>query len=289
MEANQTAVALSKLNVLKQNKIHLERLVFFVPGWTDESCAWWQEPHDSNQSIKQWLSQVADNPELAQYVDFTQETKQCKSFLDFGEVLRNKVWAAIGKDQPFDLVGHSMGGLDIRAAITQGSDPLLKCNFCVTVATPNWGDNLGGVESFLMTHFSKEAEAIKPMEPYHLEQGKNLDPDYQPIKTVNSLDNRRLLLSRVNKFYELKGTQDLVVQGSAFMDMTGIKDLYKEKVVSYAVDGCEHTGIKGITLDPRTVLAVVNILCNIEIKLGFNYGDLSGGVYTPPDDKDVFI
>jgi len=291
MESDQINIALSKLTEFKQNKIRLKYPVFFVPGWTDESCSWWQKPYGDKQSIKQWIDEIAVNPELAQYITFIEETKQCKNFLDFGEVLKNKIWKLIGKNQAFDLVGHSMGGLDIRAALTQENEPLLNCRYCITVATPNCGDNFGGVESFLSRHFRKLMQSVKNMPSYQVDQGKYLDPDYPPIKQVNSLDNRRLFLNNVNKFYELKGTQDFLVQGSAFIDKTGIEGLFSEKVAAIPIDGCEHVGIKGITLDPRTIAVIIYVLCDIDLKLqlGMNYGILQGGYYKPDDEKDKFV
>ena len=292
MDSDQINIALSKLTEFKQNKITLKYPVFFVPGWTDESCSVWQVPYGGNQSVKQWLNEVAINPGLAQYITFIEETKDCKSFLDFGEVLKNKIWKAIGKEQVFDLIGHSMGGLDIRAAITQGKAPLLNCRYCITVATPNCGDNLGGVGNFFERYFRRLAQAIKKMLPYQVEQEKYLDPDYPPIKQINSLESRKLFLNSVTKFYELKGMEDSLVQGSAFIDKTDIEEnLYKGKVAAIPIDGCEHVGVKGITLDPRTIAVIIYVLCDIDLKLqlGKNYGILPGGYYTPVDEKDKVV
>ena len=291
MESEQINTALSKLNGFKENKMRLKYPVFFVPGWTDEICSVWKEPYGGKQCIKQWLSEVAINPDLAQYIPFIEETSRCKNFLDFGEVLKNKIWQSIGKNQMFDLVGHSMGGLDIRAAITQGVDPLLNCRYCITVATPNCGDNFGGIQNFFAKHFRRLMQAIKNMPSHQIEQGKYLDPDYPPIKQLNSLENRKLFLRNVSKLYELKGTEDFLVQGSAFIDKTGMESLFKEKVTAIPIDGCEHVGVKGITLDPRTIAVIIYVLCGIDLKLqlAMNYGTLKGGYYKPINEKDRFV
>ena len=47
--------ALNKLEEFTKNKIALKRPVFFVPGWTDESCACWRESNKINICIKDWF------------------------------------------------------------------------------------------------------------------------------------------------------------------------------------------------------------------------------------------
>jgi len=278
-----------KFNELKQNKVVLNYPVFFVPGWTDEGCGWWKKSDTAKDTMEGWLNDVAANSIQATFVDFKAETSQCNSFIDFGEVLKKKIWDKIGKNQPFDLVGHSMGGLDIRAAITQGEDPLLNCRCCISVATPQQGDNFGGFSNTLMKLFPKLAKQ-RGMASYQVEQMKNLDPDYPPIKILNTLDNRKVFFERIGKFYEMKGTRDFVVKGSAFMDKTGIEALYQKKAEEIPVTGCEHTGGLGITQDPRTILVIIYILCNIELDIGGgNCGVFAGGIDRPKDDKDNII
>ena len=288
MAPDQTSIALSKLSVLKEKKIHLKRPVFFVPGWCDESCTWWKGPYKNIQGISQWITQVADNPDEVTYIDFSNETAQCNSFLDFGEVLKKKIWSVIDKNTSFDLVGHSMGGLDIRAALTQGQ-PLLNCHVCVTADTPHQGDNFGGAANALAKYAPHLLAKIDPITSYQVKQVKNMDPNYPPIQLINQLDNRRLFLNCVDKFFQFSGTRDWIVMDSAFMDNTGIEDICKQKVVSIPVQGCEHVGIKGITLDPRTVLAIIDMLLDIKIELGLNHGDFPGGIEIFPDENNIFI
>ncbi len=281
----QTGIALSKLNEFKTKQIHLKRPVIFVPGWCDEPCGWWIGPYQGIQGIFQWISQIADNPKEAIYVEFNNESPQCNSFLDFGQVLKNKIWAAIGKDQPFDLVGHSMGGLNIRAALTQG-DPLLNCQNCITADTPHQGDSDG---NFLELAKEFNPSSVASITPYQLEQAQNMCPTNFPIQTINRIDSRQLFLNRVNKFYQFKGTRDWVVMDSCFMDMSEIGDSYSQKVSSISVEGCEHIWIKGITLDVRTILAIVYMIQGIEIPSANNHGILPDGDYTPPNENEIFI
>lgn len=267
---NQRSESLAQLNAFKQSKITLRRPVFFVPGWTDEDCKCWSKGQWGQLSIRQWLEDIVTNFSNAHFINFIDVTKDCKSFLDFGEVLKHKIWDLVGTDQEFDIIGHSMGGLNTRAAITQG-DPLLRTNKCLTVATPHQGDHLGGMQKFLRTSWF--GKMIGKSTPYHIEQGKNLDPDYEPIKIINTDESRRLFLERINRLYQFKGTRDFCVKGSAIMMDYGIEPLYKEKTEQIIVEGADHTGKIGICQDPRTILTIVKTLLDIELpRPDFNYG-----------------
>jgi len=280
--------AINELNKLKQNKFTLSHPVFYVPGWTDEGCGWWKKSDTAKYTMEGLLNDTATNPFNATFITFKDVTSQCKSFMDFGEFLKKIIWDKIGKNQPFDIVGHSMGGLDIRAAIIQG-DPLLNCRCCISVATPQQGDHFGGMMNFCMKYIPFMAD-IKKMPPYQVEQMKNLDSDYPPINVLNTLGNRHLFFMSIAKFYEMKGTRDFVVKGSAFMDKTGIEALYQDKTEEIPVTRCEHTGALGITQDPRTILAIIYILSGIELDVGGgNCGIFAGGIDRPHVDNNRFI
>jgi len=267
--------SLAQLNTFKQKKISLIRPVFFVPGWTDEDCKCWAKGQWGQLSIRQWFEDIVTNHCEAHFITFTDVTKDCKSFLDFGEALKRKIWDVVGTDQEFDIIGHSMGGLNTRAAITRGK-PLIHINKCLTVSTPHQGDHLGGMQKFLRTGLigSVISKIRGKSVPYHhIEQGKNLDPDYEPIKIINTDENRRLFLERINRLFQFKGTRDFCVKGSAIMKDSGIESLYKEKTEQIIVEGADHTGKIGICQDPRTMLTIVKILLDIKLpKPDFNYG-----------------
>lgn len=262
----QAQEALEQLNTWKQDKIVLKRPVFFVPGWTDEDCKCWTLGEYDKIPIKQWINDITKNFNEAHYITFIEETTNCKSFIDFGEALKTKIWNIIDKYTEFDIVGHSMGGLNARAAIAQG-EPLLNINKCLTVATPHQGDHLGGLNWWLIKR------GFKAMSAYRAEQGKNLDPDYHPIKLINQIENRKLFLERINRLYQFKGTRDFCVKGSAIMSNDGIEQLYKEKTEELIVEGANHTGKIGICQDPRTIFTIIKILLDIQLpKPDFNYG-----------------
>ena len=273
--------AIDKLNTLIKNKIQLKRPVFFVPGWTDESCACWIKSERNNICIKDWFDKICSNPEDSRYINFEKETSQCKSFLDFGEVLKNKVWDYIGKDKEFDIVGHSMGGLDIRAALI-AEKALLNVRNCLTVATPHQGDNFGGMNTWLRnTPFIRSlVNKIMPEKPYQILQGMALDPDYEQIKFINTPENKTLFLQMVEKLCQFKGTMDFTVKGSAYINETGINgQLCKDKIVPVEIDGADHVGKIGITQDPRTVLTIVMILLGLKREDSKeNHGIFIGGM-----------
>ena len=278
--------ALNKLEEFMKNKIALKRPVFFVPGWTDESCACWMESNKINICIKDWFDKICSNSEEVRYINFENESPGCKSFLDFGEVLKNKIWDDIGKEKEFDVVGHSMGGLDIRAAITQNK-LLLNTQNCLTVATPHQGDNLGGIDVWLrkVPLIKSLWDKIRKEAPYQVKQSKNLDPDYDPIKLINKVDTKTTFLEKIWQLYEFKGTMDFTVKGSAYMNETDINsELCKNKIKKVTIDGADHTGKTGITQDPRTILAIIKILLGIKLEeiedLNNNHGIFIGGIQT---------
>ena len=257
--------ALTKLSQFMREKLALKRPVFFVPGWTDEDNTWWTTNDTKlGLSVKGRFSEIFTNADLAEYVTFSdQESEKCKSFLDFGYVLRNKIFKKIGTDMEFDLIGHSMGGLDSVAAVIDDALPLLKINSLITVATPHRGSELGEI-----------GPIFKDYQPHHAMQCVNLDPDQMPIKFVNQPEIRKKLLGRVNELYCLMGTVDMAVMRSARLNRENLDpNLYKKKVEILEIGGATHTGKAGITLDPRTALKIISILMDFPLeKPRYNYG-----------------
>lgn len=257
--------ALDKLNKFSESKIKLKRPVFFVPGWTDEECVCWKFPYIKNYvPIKEWITTVVENSEIVYYVTFSEkETKASSSFLDLGDVLKTKVWDKIGDKKEFDLVGHSMGGLDSVAAITDNVEPLNNVHNLITVATPHQGSELGEI-----------GPVFRKYDRHHALQCLNLDPDQPAIKLINKLDVRKRLLEDINELYCLMGTRDMAVMKSARFNKEGIDvDLYQRKVDIIEFGGATHSQKYGITQDPRVILAVINLLVGTEPeKPKYNYG-----------------
>lgn len=266
LRRRQRNKAKTQLNQLCNNKGILQRPVFFVPGWTDESCKNWLESDErGTPSMKEWISKIIATPNFVSFIKFTDaESKRCSSFLDFGNILKAKIWAKIGKKEEFDIVGHSMGGLDIVAAIIHSQSPLQNVNHFVSVATPHQGSDWGE----LSARFKKFSKL------HHKIQCKNLDPDQPPIKVINTLTARKRLLQKINRLYCLIGTRDMAVMGSSKYKRDGLDSQYYNKKVEICVfGGATHSQARGITRDSRTVLAIIQILTGIELeKPKYNYG-----------------
>ena len=72
------------------------------------------------------------------------------------------------------------------------------------------------------------------------------------------------------------GTRDQAVMQSARYNKTDIDPkLYAKKVEVVVMDGATHSQKYGITQDPRAILAVLKILCDMELeKPNYNFGYL---------------
>lgn len=249
----------------------MKRPVFFVPGWTGESAMAWLAPYKTprNTATKTWMDRIFRNAtDYAVYVTLTQESPNCHSFCDFGQVVIEK----IGDRQPCDCVGHSMGGLDIAAAIALCDPPLLNVNKFITFGSPlrgtEWGEiraKLGGLLLYL------------------LDQAKSMDPDQPFIKQLRSPEALQRLLNRVLNIYSLYGTRDMAVRRSPKLSYKDIDpnwqgadpDDFKKKVRVIDIQGAEHTGPLGITQDPRAVLWLVRILGDLPLpEENLNHGYL---------------
>lgn len=261
--------AVKKLEELAEDKIKLKRPVFFVPGWTDEDNTCWKTPYlKSYTPIKEWISRMAKNSNLAEYITFTEkQSEKCKSFFDFADILKDKIWSKIGKRRKFDIVGHSMGGLDAVAAILDESEPLLNVNNLISVATPHKGSQFGELNALVN-------KIIRKDEYHHIVQAINLDPDQPFIKSIDKSEARETILKRVKKLYCFFGTRDTVVWKIGKYNKEDLDpEFYKKKVEIVEFYGASHSGKDGITQDPRDMLAIIHVLLDIELeKPNYNYG-----------------
>lgn len=272
----QKQKAIERLEFLAGKGVALKRHVFFVPGWAGEHGKAWtgydKPVLKGHGSIKSWIDRIVRNPERVTYVSYLEfsdkESEASKSFFDFAELLKARVRAHAAPDEPVDLIGHSMGGLDILAAITQGKDALTNVENCVAVASP--------LQGIVYSQFVKLADQLLPgmkWEPYHYVQVRNLATTCAAIRKINSLENRVRLLERVKTFYHAEGTQDPTIMRSARLRREGLPKHLKAKIQQLVVEGASHSGAAGITHDPRTVLHLVSIIADIQIeKPKLNYG-----------------
>ncbi len=267
----------SELESHKPAKLKLLYPTFFVPGWTGENCAAWKEPYKDilkkykkyYRSAKDWIEEIIDNKDDAHYITFSdEESENSPSFMELGKCLKKQL-IDIAQNKPINLVGHSMGGLDIRASILDDGQPKLNVKSVITVGTPNNGTPEAGL--FGIGFIRKFVE--RKFKPHHIAQGHSMYSSGEFIKTINTIENRLKLLNSVDKFYVLMGLRDSVVKGSPKLNKDGIPEvLYEEKVKTIQTSSAEHSGKDGITQDPRLFLPVIKILCGIEMKDDYNYG-----------------
>ncbi|UCB56848.1 MAG: hypothetical protein JSV30_06555 [Candidatus Omnitrophota bacterium] len=269
----------SELEGYKRNKLTLQYPVFFVPGWTCEDCAAWKKPYEKipkkykeyYKPAKYWIDEIIENKEQAHFIEFTdQESKDSPSFMKLGEYLKKKL-IAITQERPINLVGHSMGGLDIRSAISDVKEPALNTRNVITVGTPNNGTLEAGLLNWKFVQ--DMVKKFKKMKDYHIIQGCNLYRGSNPIREINEPKERLNLLEKIDKFYVFMGLRDSTVKSSPKLKKDGIsEDLYEEKVKIIQTASAEHSGKDGITQDPRLFLPIIKILCGIELKDDFNHG-----------------
>lgn len=270
----QKKLALEELQELKRKKLTISRYVFFVPGWSSESCGAWLEPYTpENISMRQWMESIVTNwQEKVHFVTFTtEESKKCRSFIDFGNILKERILPCI-KDENyrFDLIGHSMGGLDISAAVINDFIPADRVKNMMTLGSPFHGAEWGQ----MMKDFSKlswlflggwvlirAALMAKGYSYYHVLQLENMNPTGRFIRDFNTKENRLKLLTSVDKLYTFFGTDDNTVKESALFNGFDIdKSLLSAKLEAVCVEGATHSGELGLPQDPRVVLNIMNII-----------------------------
>jgi hypothetical protein len=269
----------SELTSYRQNKLKLQYPTFFIPGWTGENCSAWKEFYPNiakrykeyYKPIKYWVDEIIGNKEEADFVTFTEEeSMSSKSFIELGKYLKQKLFDKV-KDSPINLVGHSMGGLDIRAAVIDDEATVLNVKNVITVGTPNNGTPEAGLFKFgLVKDFLTKLGLFKQ---HHIQQGYNLCSGSIPIRFINTIENKIKLLNKIDKFYVLMGLRDFTVRESPKLNREGIPDdIFDGKVKTIQTFSAEHSNKDGITQDPRILLPMLKILCGIELKDDYNYG-----------------
>mgnify|MGYP001571518234 CR=1 FL=1 len=270
----QKKLALEKLQELRKEKLTIPRHVFFVPGWSSESCGAWLEPYTpENVPMRQWLESIVLNwQEKAHFVTFaTEESKKCRSFIDFGKILREKIEPYIKDDRSkLDLIGHSMGGLDISAAVINNFIPSEKVENIITLGSPfhgsEWGQMMRDLSklSWLFLGgwvFIRAALMAKGYSYYHVLQLENMNPKGKSIIDFNTKENRIKLLNSVSKLYTFFGTDDTAVKESALFNGFGIDNtLLEAKLKAVCIEGATHSGQLGLPQDPEVVLNILNII-----------------------------
>lgn len=264
--------AFNRLKELERSKVILSRDVFFVPGWTSENCAAWREPYTKeNISMREWAERLILNwQEKVHFVTFAEaESKVCKSFLDFANVLAEKVSPYFVDGTQVDLIGHSMGGLDISAGVINGVIPPKHVKNVITLGSPfhgaEWGEVMKTVSK--ASWFFPAIWAIvriglkKRYSYYHFLQLENMNPQGETIRTFDKTENRVKFLESVEKLYTFVGTDDDTVKQSAFFNNYAVPaDLLAVKLNAICFEGATHSGQLGLPQDPRVVLNIIRII-----------------------------
>jgi len=279
-------------NRLRKFKIILKRDVFFVPGWTDQACICWTEPYMESgidrrkgweYTVKDW-EYILENPEKMHYLQLVENdnalnitrnkegkikkvefksdpTYKYTNFFQFAELIKSKIRATGAKE--FDLVGHSMGGLDAISAVALDrkldnyqevrdfieTDPLEGLGLLITVATPYKGSTPAD-----LVKNTKIDEWFRPEWSDGIrKQCENMAYDSKFIGIINQKDIReRLLKTAKIGVYTFSGENDgAVTSEDAFIE--GAQNHEPFELIL-------HSQRMGITQDPRTHFELFTLL-----------------------------
>ena len=288
-----TPLSLSKTAAREQLRrmapIRLRRPVFFVPGWRDQGGCCWTQPYVEDgadcrpgweYTVQDWVAQWVRPADRTQvhFVRLVEQeerlrenppaweqdaTSRYENFFQFAELLKGRIRAS-GIEE-YDLVGHSMGGLDSIAAIILdvavdgepevnafiNSPPLEGAARLITVATPFRGSPTAELvkrtqfDELLMPNWlpgiRKQAEAMATSSPF--------------IHIITSREREQRLIQRVPGGVHTFGSyNDLVVPSTHRM----IAGATNHPAADFQL--ARHSQRLGIPQDPRLALAVFSIL-----------------------------
>lgn len=281
-----------ELRKFANKRIKLKRDVFFVPGWTDEGCMCWTEPYteggiDRRQgweyTVKDW-EYIIENPEKMHYlklvdnedtiqiirnkkgkvqkVEFkTDSTENYANFFQFAELIKRKIQSTGARE--FDLIGHSMGGLDIISAAVLDAEqdnypevkefittkPLSGIGLLITVSTPYKGSD----PATLAKRTKLDEIFCKSWSPGVRQQCNNMAFDSKFIEIINKSDIRKRLLNRVSIGVHTFGSRNDRAVAYEYTQIEGATN-HSEIVLA------QHSQRMGITQDPRVHLELFNLL-----------------------------
>lgn len=256
-----------------RGKLSLQRDLYLVTGFDDETAGCWVD--GANAIAKVWgprvfsnwhvatasIHQHAPDPTIWKFanvrvIDF--DLSYRRSFLEFGDVLRKTIQtehpdtgSSMGK---YDLVGHSMGGLDSFVALLDltaspnpvpAADRIARAYNLVTMDTP-----YRGIPNW---------EARRNMSPASKrDQCTAMAPDSPELKLIDA--NASRLPSRVVRMtcYGVDSASQVeVTSGNLFAD----KNRYAAERDAcdyrfFQIPGASHSGPMGIT---QSVITIANL------------------------------
>ncbi len=285
----------------KMVPLRLKRPVFLVPGWTDQACFCWTEPYTEGgvarrpgweYTIQDWVEKIVDpadhdkvvfiknvedekNLQVKRFTSGPRKGKvrtaawigdatgEYENFFQFSELLKSKIRAAGAGE--YDLIGHSMGGLDIISAVVLErqldqepevqrfikTPPLEGTHHIITVSTPFRGSPGAGLikntqlDEIFMPNWS---QGIR-------KQGEAMAPDSSFIKIITHAERQRRLIQKVSGSVHTFGSQnDRAVPDSHRM----IDGANNHPAGSFEL--AQHSQRMGIPQDPRIALEIFRIL-----------------------------
>jgi pimeloyl-ACP methyl ester carboxylesterase len=253
----------------------LNRRVYFVPGFTDEvglSC--WGDDVLDTLCFATELPEVCGNPGLATFVDFDVDgaSPHYEDFIRFGAHLARLVKedraaaGPAGGAAEVDLVCHSMGGLDALAAIALLDDypelevpPLQGVRSVITFDTP-----FLGFAAAANPLFGKLKRMQRPDEPWLTSQ--LLAMETRSLRIAEVAQARDEFLSRVRAFWprgadNTGGLIEVPHESASFGEPAEFAPAVRERYRGYrAWEDTSHSGVKGLTRDPRAIVEVLEIL-----------------------------
>lgn len=275
----------------------LERDVFFVHGWGDESNVCWTEPYtemgderDKNwaYTIKEWIEdkgKITNACEKVHYiklmedeknaiikrdkygrvesVDITKDsTSNYENFFQFAELLKEKI-DKIRQTDEIDIVCHSMGGLDAVTAIAVDADDdnadFIKSPYLkdVNMLITVSTPHRGSPFAFLSD--KKIVEIVMGFSKNISKQGVAMSPNSEFIKKLNEPKIKNTLLSRIKHLYMYGGGSDEVVPSPCYMiDRRNLShDNYELNKPFFEL---RHSKRMGITQKPIMILEIMKLL-----------------------------
>lgn len=262
--------ALAKLNQRLRSPVTLPRRVYFVPGWRDEQGACWKR-------MEKWLPKLVAN--YATHVTFVQFeavdgsfAPPWEDFLDFGDDLAELVRAdAAAHAGDVDFVSHSMGGLDVAAAIALlgpshpelPAPPIRSAGAVITYDTPFAG--FGAAKSELFKKFVSSGRA----DPWVKLQLGAMEKDSKRIAELALA--RGAFLEHLDAFWprgadNYDGILEVPHESASFGEPADFPSAVRDRYRGYRIwPDTSHSGTNGVTNDVRVVREVLEILTGVPL------------------------
>jgi len=269
------AEARAELETLASAPRNLARRTYLVPGITDENGeSAWGDPSTKADCFRMWAPRCFTNAStMIKWVTFCADAagrapREYHNFIQFGADLAKRIHEDLGGAQDeVDVVAHSMGGLDIAAAIalmappwdTEHVSPVRGVRNVVTFDTPfNGSVNAGSaVFNLVKSLQGRGQECIAS-------QAVAMQPNSDQIKTLMAQRDR--FLRNVHAFWPRGasnhgGVIEVTHESAAFCETTDFAPEWRARYRGYDdYSATEHAGPNGVTRDPRAIRDVFLIL-----------------------------